>query len=110
MIPRNFFPEASRRPGSRSAPANVVDPSESTTARLYRVQEGDSLPSIANLAYGCPELWIFILHANLETIRDQDVLRPGQILHLPELTELVRSHRGLGSLAPDADRVNRDRR
>ena len=82
MIRRDYVREPSRRPRSTSS----VDSSESPTARLYRVQEGDDLRSIASSVYGCEELWLFILQANLREMGDSDRLRPGQILHLPELT------------------------
>jgi nucleoid-associated protein YgaU len=86
MIGRDYAGEPSRRPDASSADLSHLDASEITTARLYRVQEGDDLRSIASRIYGCEELWLFVLQANLNEIGDADRLRPGQILYLPKVS------------------------
>jgi hypothetical protein len=60
------------------------DPSERTTARLYRVRENDDLRSIAVRLYGLADFWIFIYGANADAIAENGGLRPGQILYVPE--------------------------
>lgn len=61
-----------------------ADLSEKTTARLYRVQEGDNLHSIAARLYGLSEFWILIYSANAAEIDANGGIRPGQILYLPD--------------------------
>lgn len=62
-----------------------ADPSEMTTARLYRVQENDDLRSIAARLYGSPGFWVVIYDANAEAIDARGGIRPGQILYVPDL-------------------------
>jgi nucleoid-associated protein YgaU len=62
----------------------LSDLSEKTTARLYRVQQGDNLHSIAARLYGLPEFWILIYSANAAEIEANGGIRPGQILYLPD--------------------------
>jgi hypothetical protein len=61
------------------------DPSEQTTARLYRVREDDDLRSIAVRLYGLADFWVYIYGANVETIVENGGIRPGQILYVPDL-------------------------
>jgi hypothetical protein len=61
------------------------DPSERTTARLYRVREDDDLRSIAVRLYGLEDFWVYIYGANVETIAESGGIRPGQILYVPDL-------------------------
>jgi hypothetical protein len=61
-----------------------VDPSERTTARLYRVQENDDLPSIAQRLYGASDFWVFIYGANVNAIAEKGI-HPGQVLLVPDL-------------------------
>ena len=66
-------------------PVKSNDPSERTTARLYRVREDDDLRSIAVRLYGLADFWIYIYGANVEAIAENGGIRPGQILYVPEL-------------------------
>jgi nucleoid-associated protein YgaU len=61
------------------------DPSEATTARLYRVQCGDDLRSIAEELYGLADFWVFIYAANAEEISKREGIHPGQALYIPDL-------------------------
>jgi nucleoid-associated protein YgaU len=64
----------------------LSDPSERTTARLYRVQEDDdNLRSIAVRLYGLADFWVYIYDANAEAISKNGGIRPGQILYVPDL-------------------------
>lgn len=62
-----------------------ADPSERTTARLYRVQDDDDLRSIAVRLYGLADFWVFIYGANAEAIAENGGIRPGQVLYIPDL-------------------------
>ncbi len=60
------------------------DPSERTTARLYRVQEDDDLRSIAVRLYGLADFWVYLYGANAAEIMTNGGIRPGQILYVPD--------------------------
>ena len=62
-----------------------ADWSERTTARLYRVQEGDDLRSIAIRLYGLEDFWVFIRDANAREIAENEGIQPGQVLYVPDL-------------------------
>jgi nucleoid-associated protein YgaU len=55
-----------------------------TAARTYVVQEGDTLSSIAQDQLGDANRWPEIFLLNRNTIRNPDVIFPGQVLLLPE--------------------------
>ncbi len=55
---------------------------DSYTVEAYR-KSGDCLWKIAKQVYGDESKWEVIYDANRETIKDPDVLQPGQTLHLP---------------------------
>jgi len=61
-----------------------IDPSEQTTARLYRVQKDDDLRSIAAHLYGLADLWVYLYRANAAEIKTNGGIRPGQILYVPD--------------------------
>lgn len=63
---------------------NPNDPSERTTARLYRVQEEDDLRAIAVRLYGVADFWVLLYGANAAEITANGGIRPGQILYVPE--------------------------
>ncbi len=55
----------------------------STGKRTVTVQEGDSLSKIAKRELGDGSQWKAIYDANRETIKDPDLIHPGQVLTLP---------------------------
>ena len=65
------------RSGSSSAPA------PSSTARTYTVVAGDSLSRIAKRELGDANKWTAIYEANRDSIKNPDLIHPGQVLHLP---------------------------
>ena len=68
--------------GSSSAPPPAgAQPQE----RTYTVQKGDSLSKIAKAVYGDPNQWKAIHQANQDTIKNPDLIFPGQVLKLPNL-------------------------
>ena len=65
---------------SSTAPAPA-----STTAgfKTYVVVKGDSLSKIAKREYGHAEEWRKIYEANMDIIKDPDLIHPGQKLKIP---------------------------
>jgi nucleoid-associated protein YgaU len=50
----------------------------------YEVKSGDSLSKIAKHFYGDYRKYTAIFEANLEVIKDPDLIYPGQMLRIPE--------------------------
>ncbi len=69
-------------------PAPVVGNADTTPARdgggSYTVQSGDTLSAIAQRHYGKASRWQEIFEANRDQIDDPDLIRPGQVLRLPD--------------------------
>lgn len=65
---------------SSTAPSNERNSEQSQT---YVVEKGDSLSKIAKRLYGNADEWRRIYEANRETIKDPDLIYPGQTLRLP---------------------------
>ena len=64
-----------------------VEGGSSSTAvgsfKMYTVEKGDSLSKIAKAEYGDAKLWTQIFEANRDTIKNPDLIRPGQVLKIP---------------------------
>lgn len=60
----------------------LTEPSERTTARLYRVQAGDDLRKISIRVYGRPDFWHLLYRANAKAI-EKNGIRAGEILYVP---------------------------
>jgi nucleoid-associated protein YgaU len=56
----------------------------SPAGRSYTVQKGDSLSKIAKREYGDVQQWHRIYEANRDTIKDPDLIYPGQVIQIPE--------------------------
>ena len=54
-------------------------------ARTYTVVKGDSLSKIAKQLYGDAKKWHHIHEANKDTIKNPDLIYPGQVLTIPEV-------------------------
>ena len=67
--------------GSSSAAPN--NENASTGGRTYTVTKGDSLSAIAEREYGDAKQWRRIYDANKDTIKNPDLIYPGQTLRLP---------------------------
>ena len=65
------------RSGSSSAPASTG------SSRTYTVVAGDSLSKIAKREFGDANKWHAIYEANRDTIKNPDLIHPGQVLTLP---------------------------
>jgi nucleoid-associated protein YgaU len=69
--------------------SSTTDPLRSSApaapaARTYTVVKGDSLSRIAKHLYGKASDWHKIYEANKDTIKDPDLIYPGQTLTIPE--------------------------
>lgn len=89
---RKATPAASGSAARTDAPRadfSDVQGASSTTAdaapakRTYTVVSGDSLSRIAKREYGDAAKWHAIYEANRDTIKDPDLIHPGQVLTLP---------------------------
>ena len=83
-------PAAAPAPSAARADFSDVTSASSTTAspadtakRTYTVVAGDSLSKIAKREYGDANKWHAIYEANKSTIKDPDLIHPGQVLNLP---------------------------
>lgn len=85
--------DAKAKPASPAAApradfSDVRGASETTTAaaaatRTYTVVAGDSLSKIAQRELGDASRWREIHEANRDTIKDPDLIHPGQVLKIP---------------------------
>lgn len=73
--------------GSSTAPA-APTPASPTAApaapRTYTVVAGDSLSKIAKKFYGDGNKWQRIFEANRDTVKNPDLIHPGQVLKIPD--------------------------
>lgn len=69
---------------STSGQAQVVKPEPTSTQKeYYTVKSGDSLSKIAKQLYGDAQQWHKIHQANLDQIKDPNLIHPGQKLVVP---------------------------
>jgi len=74
---------SSTAPSSKKSTPPPAPPSPATRFRVYTVQKGDSLSKIAKHEYGDANKWRAIFEANKDTIKDPDLMYPGQELKIP---------------------------
>ncbi len=65
---------------SSTAPEPASRPGPTT----YTVMSGDSLSRIARRLWGNAALWPRLFEANRSTIKDPDLIYPGQVLTIPD--------------------------
>ena len=71
--------------GSTTAPKpNVEAPVASDLERTYTVVAGDTLSKIAKREYGDAAKWKRIYEANQDTIKNPDLIYPGQTFKIPD--------------------------
>lgn len=58
-----------------------------TAANSYTVQKGDTLSAIAQQHYGKASRWHAIFDANRDQLDNPDLIRPGQVLKLPQVND-----------------------
>jgi nucleoid-associated protein YgaU len=68
--------------GSSTAPP-APKPAASAP-RTYTVVAGDNLSKIAKKFYGDAAKWKSIFEANRDTVKNPDLIHPGQVLKIPE--------------------------
>jgi nucleoid-associated protein YgaU len=72
--------------GSTTAPASAGDAplAKPASPRTYTVAAGDSLSKIAKKFYGDANKWQRIFDANRDIIKNPDLIKPGQVLKIPD--------------------------
>lgn len=70
--------------GSSTAPSAPSPAPAKPAVRTYTVVSGDSLSKIAKSIYGDANKWRKIYEANTDIIKNPDMIRPGQVLKIPE--------------------------
>lgn len=73
---------SSTAPAVNEAPV-PAGTSGTTVEKSYTVVAGDSLSKIAKREYGDANAWHRIYQANRDTIKDPDLIYPGQSLKIP---------------------------
>ena len=66
------------------APAPSTAGDAPPAARTYTVAAGDNLSKIAKRFYGDANKWKRIFEANRDTIKNPDLIQPGQGLKIPD--------------------------
>lgn len=72
---------AAQSPAPSSSPS--AEASGQATLKTYTVVKGDSLSKIARRHYGDAQQWRKIYEANKDSIKDPDLIYPGQNLRIP---------------------------
>ena len=68
----------------RARPADLAaDAPEDVAGRSYTVKAGDTLSKIAQREYGDAGEWRKIYEANKDTIKNPDLIYPGQTFNIP---------------------------
>ena len=70
-----------------SKPSTVVQPNPEAIPVIeeYTIKGGDSLSKIAKHFYGDAQKWNIIFESNKDTIKNPDLIHPGQIIKIPKL-------------------------
>ena len=63
--------------------SETTAPAAAPASRTYTVVAGDSLSKIAQRELGDASRWRAIYDANRDTIKDPDLIHPGQVLKMP---------------------------
>jgi nucleoid-associated protein YgaU len=63
--------------------SSAAAPKDEAVTRTYTVVAGDSLSKIARKIYGDAGRWKEIFEANRDTIKNPDLIHPGQTLKIP---------------------------
>jgi nucleoid-associated protein YgaU len=79
----DFFKKGKEEPVKSSQPQSTPRPAQ-PSARSYTIKSGDSLSKIAKQQYGNAADWQKIYQANRDTIKDPNMIYPGQTIKIPE--------------------------
>lgn len=74
--------------GGRQAISKVTGVSMTYAPKTYKVRSGDDLQRIADKFYDDPDKWLLIYEANKKVIKNQEILRAGIELTIPEDQEV----------------------
>ena len=74
---------SSTAPAPQASGSTPAGTSGTTAGKRYTVVAGDSLSKIAKREYGDANAWHRIYEANRDTIKDPDLIYPGQSLEIP---------------------------
>ena len=77
-------PDFSNVQSGSSSTAPAPAPAAEAEAKTYTVAAGDTLSKIAQNQYGDGSLWRKIFEANRDTIKNPDLIHPGQELIIPD--------------------------
>lgn len=74
--------------GAPQSTPGFAGPQESSTAQTttYTVQSGDTLSAIAKRFLGNANDYMEIFNANRDQLNDPDMIKPGQVLKIPQHT------------------------
>ncbi len=75
---------SSTAPPAPASPKPTTPTATPTAARTYTVVAGDSLSKIAKKFYGDANKWKRIFEANRDTVKNADLIHPGQVLKIPD--------------------------
>ena len=67
-----------------AAGSSSTAPKAENIDRMYTVVAGDSLSGIAKKLYGDASKWRLIFEANKDTIKNPDLIHPGQTFKIPD--------------------------
>ena len=76
--------ESSTAPAAPAPPTGPAPTPAPAAPRTYTVVAGDNLSKIAKHFYGDANKWKRIIEANRDTIKNPDVIHPGQVLKIPD--------------------------
>jgi nucleoid-associated protein YgaU len=82
----DFMKKGVEKPVEKKPAATPQRPQQAppTAAREYTIKSGDSLSKIAKHFYGNAAQWEKIFHANKDTIKNPDMIFPGQKIKIPD--------------------------
>ena len=82
--PNEPLPDFSDVDGGSSS-ASMPEAEAKAEEQTYTVKGGDSLSKIARHFYGDGNKWKAIWEANKDTVKNPDLIHPGQVLKIPQL-------------------------
>jgi nucleoid-associated protein YgaU len=67
----------------QSGSSSEAVPDQELSEQTYTVKGGDSLSKIAKELYGDASKWKLIFEANRDSIKNPDLIHPGQVFTIP---------------------------
>ena len=69
----------------QSGSSSEAVPDQELSEQTYTVKGGDSLSKIAKELYGDASKWKVIFEANRDSIKNPDLIHPGQVFTIPRI-------------------------